>query len=399
MRLSVIIVSYNVKHYLYQCLDSVCRALKGIEAEIFVVDNHSRDGSVAYVSKRFENVNYVESNHNLGFARANNIAIRQSEGEYVLLLNPDTVVGENTIRNVLDFMDQHPEAGGAGVKMLKSDGVKAKESRRGLPSPLTAFYKMSGLCSKFPQSRRFGHYYMGYLPWDQPAQIEVISGAFCMLRRSALNKVGLLDEDFFMYGEDIDLSYRLLKGGFTNWYLPETILHYKGESTQKSSFRYVHVFYEAMHIFFKKHYGSSRLWLTVPIKLAIYLKAILALIHMQYVKLRKALGFFTPRHRREPDYIFIGSVAAITQCRKLARKKGLSGEFIVGNEKMQPDGHLAFIDDVDVSRNQKYVVYDTDTYSYQTILSLFEQHPVDNVAIGTYSPKSKTIITAEEVLK
>ena len=143
MRLSVIIVSYNVKHYLYQCLDSVCRALKGIEAEIFVVDNHSRDGSVAYVSKRFENVNYVESNHNLGFARANNIAIRQSEGEYVLLLNPDTVVGENTIKNVLDFMDQHPDAGGAGVKMLKSDGIKAKESRRGLPSPLTAFYKMS----------------------------------------------------------------------------------------------------------------------------------------------------------------------------------------------------------------------------------------------------------------
>ena len=399
MKLSVIIVNYNVKHYLYQCLDSLYKAIKDIDAEVFVVDNHSKDASIAYVSRKFQKVNYVESNHNLGFARANNIAIRQSEGEYVLLLNPDTVVGEDTIRRVIEFMDEHPDAGAAGVKMLKSDGTKAMESRRGVPTPMTSFYKMCGLCSRFPNHKRIGHYYMSYLPWDEPVEVEVISGAFCMLRRTALQKVGLLDEDFFMYGEDIDLSCRLLKGGFHNWYLPETILHYKGESTQKSSFRYVHVFYEAMLIFFKKHYGSSSLWLTIPIKTAIYLKATLALIKMQAARLRKTLGFFSPKRKREPDYLFIGSVASITMCRKLSRKKGLMGEFIVGNEKKMPDGHLDIITENEENRNVKYVVYDTDAYSYQAILDIFQRQPMQNILIGIFNPHSKTIVTAEEIFK
>lgn len=399
MKLSVIIVNYNVKHYLYQCLDSLYKAIKDIDAEVFVVDNHSKDASVAYVSRRFQKVNYVESNHNLGFARANNIAIRQSEGEYVLLLNPDTVVGEDTIRRVVAFMDEHPDAGAAGVKMLKSDGTKAMESRRGLPTPMTSFYKMCGLCSRFPKHKRIGHYYMSYLPWDEPAEIEVISGAFCMLRRSAIEKVGMLDEDFFMYGEDIDLSCRLLKGGFHNWYLPETILHYKGESTQKSSFRYVHVFYEAMLIFFKKHYGSSSLWLAIPIKTAIYLKATLALIQMQVARLRKALGFFSLKRKREPDYLFIGSVASITLCRKLSKKKGLMGEFVVGNEKKMPDGHLDIITENDDTHNMKYVVYDTEAYSYQAILDIFQRQPMQNIHIGIFNPHSKTIVTAEEIFK
>ena len=398
MKLTVVIVNYNVKHYLYQCLESLYRALKGIEAEVFVVDNHSRDGSINYVSRRFPNVNYVESNHNLGFARANNIAIRESEGEYVLLLNPDTFVGENTIHHVLDFMESHPEAGGAGVQMLKSDGTKAMESRRGLPTPMTAFYKMVGLCRRYPEHKRFAHYYMSYLPWDEPVEIEVISGAFCMLRRSALDAVGLLDEDFFMYGEDIDLSYRLIKGGYQNWYLPERILHYKGESTQKSSFRYVHVFYEAMLIFFRKHYGGSSLWLTIPIKLAISLRATLALVNMQTRKVRKALGFFSPRRRKEPDYLFIGSVSSIAQCRKLARRKGLLGEFVVANERKNPEGHLEVIGDSE-SRNLKYVVYDIEAYSFESVLNIFARSPRANVMIGTYNPRTKTIITAEEVLK
>ena len=188
MKLTVVIVNYNVKHYLYQCLYSLYRSIKKMDAEVYVVDNHSRDGSIEYVSKKFPDVNYVESNHNLGFARANNIAIRQSEGEYILLLNPDTIVGEDTISQVLDFMDAHPQAGGVGVKMLRADGTKAMESRRGLPTPMTAFYKMAGLCKRYPESRRFGHYYMGYLPWDKPEKIEVISGAFCMLRNSATNR-------------------------------------------------------------------------------------------------------------------------------------------------------------------------------------------------------------------
>ena len=261
MKLSVVIVNYNVKYYLQQCLESLQRALKGVEAEVFVVDNHSHDGSVAYLRSRFPDVHFIASAHNLGFAGGNNIAIRQSKGEYVLLLNPDTVVGEEVIHASIDFMDSHPAAGGHGVQMLTHCGERALESRRGLPSPMVSFYKMVGLCKHFPQSDRFAHYYMGSLSWDVPGKIEVISGAYCFLRRSALDKVGLLDEDFFMYGEDVDLSYRLLKGGFENWYLPVRILHYKGESTQKSSFRYVHVFYDAMLIFFRKHYGGmNALW-------------------------------------------------------------------------------------------------------------------------------------------
>ena len=174
MKLSVIIVSYKVRFYLEQCLLAVEKATEGIEAEIYVVDNHSGDGTVEYITERFPEINFINSNHNLGFSRANNVAIKQSCGEYVLLLNPDTIVAEDSIRDVLSFMEDHPKAGGAGVRMLCDDGRSAMESRRGLPSPMTAFYKMSGLCAKYPKSRRFGKYYMSYLSWDEPTQIEVI---------------------------------------------------------------------------------------------------------------------------------------------------------------------------------------------------------------------------------
>ena len=273
MKLSIIIVNYNVKYYLEQCLLSVERAIEDVDAEVIVVDNHSKDGSVEYIEQRFPWVTCISSLHNLGFARANNLAIKQSNSEYVLLLNPDTFISENIIADALNFMDNHKNAGGLGVTMLTTNGSRAKESRRGFPSPMVSFYKMMGLCDRFPNHPKFGHYYMSNMPWDKSGQMEVISGAFCLLRRAALDKVGLLDEAFFMYGEDIDLSYRILKGGFENWFFPSTILHYKGESTQRSSFRYVHVFYAAMLIFFRKHYSGMSFLLSIPIKAAIYLKA------------------------------------------------------------------------------------------------------------------------------
>jgi GT2 family glycosyltransferase len=216
-------------------------------------------------------VHFIANKQNVGFACANNQAIRCTDSEYVLLLNPDTVVYENTLRGVLDFMDQHPEAGGAGVRMLTRKGKPAPESRRAIPTPWVAMLKMLGA------TRR---YYMSHLSWDEPGQIEAISGAFCMLRRKALDQIGLLDEDYFMYGEDIDLSYRLLKGGWQNWYLPFDIIHYKGESTQKSTFRYVHTFYQAMLIFFRKHYGHLSVFFSLPIQLAIYFRALMALMQM-----------------------------------------------------------------------------------------------------------------------
>lgn len=271
MKLSVVIVSYNVRQLLDDCLRSVERALEGIEGEVFVVDNNSSDDSINFLQPRHPSVHFIANDENLGFARANNQAIRLSVAQYVLLLNPDTVVFENTLHGSVSFLDSHPEAGGVGVRMLTREGTPAPESRRAVPTPWVAFLKMLGLSHR---------YYMSHLPWDQPSRIEVISGAFCMLRRKALDQVGLLDEDFFMYGEDIDLSYRLLKGGWQNWYLPLDIIHYKGESTQKSSFRYVHVFYQAMLIFFRKHYGHLSFFLSLPIQLAIYFRAALALLHM-----------------------------------------------------------------------------------------------------------------------
>ncbi|SEA36096.1 Glycosyltransferase, GT2 family [Xylanibacter ruminicola] len=276
MKLSVIIVNYNVRPYLTACLDSVQRALEGIESEVFVVDNHSDDDSVEVVSRDYAWVHLINNRDNLGFSKANNIAIRQAQGEYILLLNPDTVVAEDTLKGVIDFMDQHPKAGGAGVRMHNADGTLAPESRRAIPTPFVAARKMLGFTKR---------YYMSYLSWDAPAQIEVVSGAFMLLRHKAIYEVGMLDEDFFMYGEDIDLSYRLLQGGWQNWYLPYDIVHYKGQSTSKSDFRYVHVFYQAMLIFFRKHYSHLSFFFSLPVKVAIYFRASLALVDIVRKKL------------------------------------------------------------------------------------------------------------------
>lgn len=397
MKLSVIIVSYNVKHYLIQCLDSLQRALDGVDAEIFVVDNHSKDGTVDTIAHKFSTIKLTASNHNNGFAKGNNIALRQATGEYVLLLNPDTFVGETTIKECLGFMDTHPKAGGLGVQMLKSDGSKAMESRRGLPTPMTSFYKMCGLCARHPTDRRFGRYYMCGMPWDKPGRIEIISGAFFMARRSALMETGLLDEDFFMYGEDIDLSYRLLKHGYENWYLPAKILHYKGESTQKSSFRYVHVFYEAMLIFFKKHYGHTGLWLSIPINAAIYAKATCALAGMWYAGTKKMLGFSTARRKAYPRYLFIGSRESLEACRRIALKNGLTADYMEGDEKSNPDGHVRLSPKGD-KNSPVYVVYDTTSYTYGTILEIFAHHHGENVFIGTYNPEHNIIITDKETI-
>ena len=277
-KLSVVIVSYNVCSYVEQCLHSVQRALEGIDGEVFVVDNASTDDTVEVIGSRFPWVHLIANTDNLGFARANNLAIHQSESDYVLLLNPDTIVGEDTLRQCVAFMDAHPKAGGAGVMMHNADGTVAPESRRAVPTPWVAFTKMLGFSDR---------YYMSHLPWDSACRIEIISGAFCLLRREALRQVGLLDETFFMYGEDIDLSFRLLKGGWENWYLPFSIVHFKGMSTVKTDYRYVHRFYQAMLIFFRKHYSHLSLLFTLPIQTAIYFRAALALLQMEGQKMVK----------------------------------------------------------------------------------------------------------------
>lgn len=401
LKLSVIIVNYNVKYYLDQCIRSVLRAFEEMNtpAEIIVVDNHSADGSVDYLEQRypqklFPMVRFVRSAHNLGFARANNIAIRQSRGEYVLLLNPDTIVGEDALKASVDFMDVHEDAGAVGVRMLGAQGRRAMESRRGLPTPMVSFFKMLGFCNRWPHHRLFGKYYMGYLPWDEPSQIEVVSGAYCMLRRKALDVVGLLDEDFFMYGEDIDLSYRVLKGGYHNYYLPVDILHYKGESTQKSSFRYVHVFYEAMLIFFRKHYSGMTFLLSLPIKTAIYAKALMALVGMLSDRMRKSLGFFAPSAEGAQHYVFVGSLEMQDACRDIARRLGLDAEF--HDSEVQEDKSEATWSE----KNDNVLVLDADSMSYADMLKRMSRlsDMNVNVTLGTYSKEIGKIITDREIL-
>lgn len=275
MKLSVIIVNYNVQHFLEQCLHSVRKAAKNISAEIFVVDNNSVDGSIAMLKAKFPEVHLIENKKNTGFSYANNQAIKISTGEYVLLLNPDTVVEEDTFEKVIAFMDAHQDAGGLGVKMVDGKGNFLPESKRGLPTPAVAFYKMFGLSALFPRSKTFGKYHLGYLDENKTHEVDVLAGAFMLLRKSTLDKIGLLDETFFMYGEDIDLSYRINLGGYKNYYFPETrIIHYKGESTKKSSVNYVFVFYKAMVIFAQKHFSQNNAKLfSILINAAIYLRA------------------------------------------------------------------------------------------------------------------------------
>ena len=383
MKLSVVIVSYNVSHYLLQCLDSLQRALRGIDGEVIVVDNHSRDNSVALVHQAHPEVKVIENLHNLGFSKANNIALRQAKGEYALLLNPDTIVADNTIRDCIAFLDLHPDAGAAGVMMLNADGTVAPESRRGVPTPLTSFYKLSGLCRMFPRSPRFGRYYLGHLPWHTPQQIDIVSGAFCMLRRSVLDKVGLLD-----------LSYRILKQGATNWYLPYPILHYKGESTQKSSFRYVHVFYQAMLIFFRKHFSHLGLLVTLPIKTAIWFKALVALVAMLTNRMRRSLGF-VDRHSdcSSFQYLCFGSRSMVSSCGEILGKHGLRWSSYDSSDPI-------YINKVATAQTEpSVIVLDPQRFSFAAMLSIMRQTANSAVLLGTFQPFTKSIITSNEIIR
>lgn len=280
MKLSVIIVNYNVEFFLEQCLLSVEKALKEIDSEVWVVDNNSVDYSVRMVKDKFSNVNLITNQENIGFSAANNQAIKQAKGEYILLLNPDTIVEEDTFKKVISFMDKNPKAGGLGVKMLDGKGVFLPESKRGLPTPSVAFFKIFGLSKIFPKSKLFGRYHLGFLDKDKIHEVDVLAGAFMLIPKKVLNEIGLLDEQFFMYGEDIDLSYRITKAGYKNVYFPKTsIIHFKGESTKKSSANYVFIFYRAMIIFAQKHFSNQYATLfKIVINFAIYFRASVAIL-------------------------------------------------------------------------------------------------------------------------
>lgn len=293
-RISIIIVNYNVRYFLEQCLLSVERASRGLDTEVIVVDNNSEDDSLSMLRQQFPQVRVIANRENTGFSKANNQGIAASTGEFVLLLNPDTVLQEDSLRAPLDFMEIHPECGALGVPMIDGTGTFLPESKRGLPTPAVALFKMTGLASIFKKSKLFGRYHLHYLHPESNHAVDVLSGAYIFIRRTALDKAGWLDERFFMYGEDIDLSYRIQQAGYINVYFAGTrIIHYKGESTKKQSARYVKVFYEAMILFARKHYASRSAGLfALLITLAIQVRAFGALLSRYFARIWQPLTDF-----------------------------------------------------------------------------------------------------------
>lgn len=287
MRLSVIIVNYNVKHFLEQCLYSVQKAIAGVpgeaplgQAEIIVIDNHSSDKSIEYLIPKFPDVSFVINRENRGFAQACNQGMKMAKGDYILFLNPDTIVPEDCFQKCISFLDFHKDGGALGIKMIDGSGKFLKESKRSFPGPLTSLYKLFGLSLLFPRSRIFSKYHLGYLDKNENHEVEVLAGAFIMVKKEVLNRIGGFDEIFFMYGEDVDLSYRILKEGRKNYYFAQSsIIHFKGESTRKGTLNYVRMFYNAMSIFVRKHYGSGKAGIfNFSIHTAIWIRAGMAAI-------------------------------------------------------------------------------------------------------------------------
>jgi O-antigen biosynthesis protein len=278
LTLSIVIVNYNVKYFLEQCLHSVYKALKGIEGEVIVVDNHSTDGSVEYLQSRFSCTRFIANTANSGFARACNQGLAVSKGRYVLFLNPDTILAEDTLQQSLHFMEGHPDAGALGVRMIDGAGRFLKESKRAFPSPLTSLFKLFGFSRAFPRSKLFSRYHLGHLDEGQTHEVDVLAGAYMLIRSAVLDTIGSFDEAFFMYGEDVDLSYRIQKAGYKNYYFAGTeIIHFKGESTKRGSLNYVRLFYSAMSKFVQKHYGGARAsFFHIAIQLAIWIRATMA---------------------------------------------------------------------------------------------------------------------------
>lgn len=389
MKLSIVIVNYNVKYFLEQCLRSVERAVKDIATEVIVVDNASADGSGEYLKPLFTWVTWIDCKENGGFSHGNNIGFSHATGEYILMLNPDTIVTKEAMHRCVEFMDTHDEAGAVGVKMINKDGTFAMESRRGIVTPWVSLCKATGLCRRYPDSKLFGHYYMSYLDKEKTNAIEMVSGAFMMLRKSTLDKIGILDEQFFMYWEDSDLSYRILKAGYKNYYLPVPILHYKGESSVKSKLRYRYWLYYSLQIFFKKHFPIYNILSYIPLKLVVaFLKFRIhhanPLIHGKNWENR-----WTEIPKR---YIVVGSKQAHDEIKQIFAINGIEDNnmYICANEQDCPDGHLTF----DNSNNTyNHVLYDCESYSYDTIIRLLQKTPCNNLYIATYSTVTKKLIT------
>lgn len=374
MKLSVIIVNYNVKHFLEQCLHSVLQAIDSIESEVMVIDNNSTDGSLEYLQPIFPSVRFIKSSENLGFGRANNLGLQSAKGEFILFLNPDTLVTEDCFVKCVRFLESQPKAGALGIRMLDGTGKFLPESKRSFPNTATAFYKLTGLSALFPKSSVFNKYALGHLDEHQNHKVDVLAGAFMMFKQSVLEQIGGFDEAFFMYGEDIDLSYRSKQAGFENWYFSESsIIHFKGESAKQGSLNYVKMFYQAMIIFVNKHYqgkgsGIFRLFLNTGI-------AVRALIS----------GFsLTVTINRKDDHTFnrrkviVGTLSEYNECKQNfhqhLNKTTLPGRVAIdSNDQQDSLGSIHQLKEICDQHNVREIIFIYGTLSLGKIIDLIQQ--------------------------
>lgn len=349
MELTVVIVNYRVKYLLDQTLRSVEQATQGITSEVIVVDNQSGDDSISFSRQWHPQASFIENEENVGFARANNQAIMQAHGKYTLILNPDTIITPRCLQEGIGWMQQHPRCGAIGARMNDGNGVFLPESKRAFPTPWVSFCKIFGLSKLFPRSPLFAKYHLRYLSDLEPQCIDILSGAYMLCRTDVLQQLGGFDEDFFMYGEDIDLSYRIVKAGYENWFLPTPMIHYKGESTHKNSMRYVRIFYDAMLIFYRKHFPRFNVIFYPIVKLGVMVRANLA-------RARRLIGKILPTDNKLPSEVWPWVIIS-DHPQEVAERTSIH----------------AFVDAIPANGNHN-VLIDDGCHSYEQIVDYIREH-------------------------
>lgn len=384
MRLSVIIVNYNVKYFLEQCLHAVLKAIDHLqqanEAEIIVFDNASSDGSKGFFQQKFPGITYIYSSENLGFAKANNKALQIAKGKYILFLNPDTVIGEDALEKSIAYLEKQNNGGALGIRMIDGSGNFLPESKRGFPTPVASFFKMSGLIKLFPLSKKVAHYYAGHLSQYNNNEVDVLSGAYMLVKKEVLDKTGGFDEAFFMYGEDIDLSYRIQQAGYKNFYFSDcTIIHFKGESANQNNAHYVKVFYQAMNIFVHKHFKrASSWWYILFIKSAILLSGVFSFIK------RLPTSFVKKRMPQHLQALIISATFDKENLLQILQKYNF------------PERKISFLEkkEIVIEHLQPYnevIMVANNHFSYQEIISLWEKLP-KNMIMKIHAGESDSIV-------
>jgi GT2 family glycosyltransferase len=372
--------------------------MQNIDGEIIVVDNNSSDGSCDLFKNCFSKITFIWNKTNVGFAKANNQALQTAKGDYILFLNPDTIVPEDCLEKCIDFLKTKNNDGALGIKMLDGSGKFLKESKRSFPSPLTSFYKLAGLSKLFPHSKTFSKYHLGNLSENQNHKVDVLAGAFMMIPKQILEKTGGFDEQFFMYGEDIDLSYRIQKAGFSNYYFAESaIVHFKGESTKKGGLNYVKIFYKAMSIFVKKHYGEKQAGLySFFLNSAIFFRGSLSAIK------RIGKGFLEKRNEsiKQIKVVIAGSEEEFEEVKNLLKKsepeKVIAGR--IENDKHFSKNTIAsFRDLINVFSfsGANEIIFCEGQLSFKQIISAMQKVP-QNVAIKIFAKGSHAIIGSDD---